>query len=56
MENVKEITRNVEITIISDRNPDIITAVRNVFGSERHVYCYRHVKENFSKEFESEDA
>ena len=51
MENVKEITRNVEITIISDRNPDIITAVRNVFGSERHAYCYRHVKENFSKEF-----
>ena len=51
MENVKEITRNVEITIISDRNPGIITAVRNVFGSERHAYCYRHVKENFSKEF-----
>ena len=41
----------MEITIISDRDPGIITAVRNVFGSERHAYCYRHVKENLSKEF-----
>ncbi|XP_054778400.1 uncharacterized protein LOC129286465 [Prosopis cineraria] len=46
------ITRSVELTIISDRNNAIIGAVQAIFGSgERHAFCYRHVKENFSTAF-----
>ncbi|XP_054816868.1 uncharacterized protein LOC129316468 [Prosopis cineraria] len=52
LQNVKDITRSVELTIVSDRNNAIIGAVQAIFGSgERHAFCYRHVKENFSIAF-----
>ncbi|XP_028752925.1 uncharacterized protein LOC114712539 [Neltuma alba] len=51
LQNIKDITRSVETTIVSDRNNAIIGAVRTIFGGERHAFCYRHVKENFSAHY-----
>ena len=51
LKNVKEIIGTREIIIVSDRNVAIISAVSGIFGSERHSFCYRHVKENFSAEY-----
>ncbi|XP_054801455.1 uncharacterized protein LOC129305452 [Prosopis cineraria] len=52
LQNVKDITRSMELTIVSDWNNAIIGAVQAIFGSgERHAFCYRHVKENFSTAF-----
>ncbi|XP_028800236.1 uncharacterized protein LOC114755514 [Neltuma alba] len=45
---IKQIVRLMELTIVSDRHNTIIGAVQAIFGGERHAYCYRHVKENFS--------
>ncbi|XP_028799280.1 uncharacterized protein LOC114754657 [Neltuma alba] len=45
---IKEIVGSMELTIVSDRHNAIIGAVQAIFGGERHAYCYRHVKENFS--------
>ncbi|XP_054816860.1 uncharacterized protein LOC129316459 [Prosopis cineraria] len=39
------------VTIVFDRNNAIIGAVRAIFDGDRHAFCYRHVKENFSSEF-----
>ncbi|XP_054786991.1 uncharacterized protein LOC129293202 [Prosopis cineraria] len=50
LHNVKDITSSVQVTVVSDRNSAIIAAVRATFGDERHAYCYRHLKENFSLE------
>ncbi|XP_028767621.1 uncharacterized protein LOC114725290 [Neltuma alba] len=47
---IKEIVGSVQVTIVSDRHNAIIGAVQAIFGGERHAYCYRHVKENFSAE------
>ncbi|XP_028798742.1 uncharacterized protein LOC114754150 [Neltuma alba] len=47
---IKNIIGSNQLTIVSDRHNSIIAAVRTIFGSERHAYCYRHVKENFSAE------
>ncbi|XP_028773768.1 uncharacterized protein LOC114730821 [Neltuma alba] len=47
---IKKIIGLVELTIVSDRHNAIIRAVREIFGGERHAFCYRHVKENFSAE------
>ncbi|XP_028768191.1 uncharacterized protein LOC114725796 [Neltuma alba] len=45
---IKEIVGSMQLTIISDRYNAIIGAMQAIFGGERHMYCYRHVKENFS--------
>ena len=37
-----------EVVIISIRHQGIIHSVFEVFGSEFHAHCYRHVKESFS--------
>ena len=37
-----------EVVLISNRHKGIIHIVAEVFGSEFHVHCYCHVKENFS--------
>ena len=37
-----------EVIIISDRHQWIICSVLEVFDSENHAHCYRHIKENFS--------
>ena len=37
-----------DVIIISDRHQGIIRSVLEVFGSENHAHCYRHIKENFS--------
>ena len=37
-----------EVVIISDRPQSIISSVSDVFESNCHVHCYRHIKENFS--------
>ncbi|XP_054778280.1 uncharacterized protein LOC129286281 [Prosopis cineraria] len=52
LQNVKDITRSLELTIVSNQNNAIIVAVQAIFGSgERHAFCYHHVKENFSTAF-----
>ncbi|XP_028771960.1 uncharacterized protein LOC114729154 [Neltuma alba] len=51
LQNVKDITRSVETTIVSYPNNAIIGAVWIVFGGERHAFCYRNVKENFSAHY-----
>ncbi|KAK4284108.1 hypothetical protein QN277_000981 [Acacia crassicarpa] len=48
LHNVKEIIGSVQVTIVSYRHSAIIDAVKAIFGDERHAYCYRHLKENFS--------
>ena len=37
-----------DVIIIFDRHQGIIRSVSEVFGSENHAHCYRHIKENFS--------
>ncbi|XP_028767379.1 uncharacterized protein LOC114725084 [Neltuma alba] len=49
--NIKDITGSLEVTIVSDRHNSIKGAVQTVFGGDRHAFCYRHVKENYSAEF-----
>ncbi|XP_028776827.1 uncharacterized protein LOC114733520 [Neltuma alba] len=49
--NIKDITGSLEVTIVSDRHNSIKGAVQAVFGGDRHAFCYRHVKENYSAEF-----
>ncbi|XP_054825662.1 uncharacterized protein LOC129323092 [Prosopis cineraria] len=51
LENVKEITHQVQLTIVSDRHNAIVGAMRAIFDGNRHAFCYRHVKENYSSEF-----
>ncbi|XP_054792699.1 uncharacterized protein LOC129298325 [Prosopis cineraria] len=51
LRNFKDITRSIEITLGFDRHNAIIGAVQAIFGGERHAYCYRHVKENFSAKY-----
>ena len=37
-----------DVILISDRHQGIIRSVSEVFGSENHAHCYRHIKENLS--------
>ena len=50
LEMIKKVVGSTELTIVSDRHQAIKTAVEEIFGGERHAYCFRHVKENFSQE------
>ncbi|XP_028806046.1 uncharacterized protein LOC114760899 [Neltuma alba] len=47
---IKEILGFVEVTIVSDQHNAIIGGVASIFGGQRHAFCYRHIKENFSSE------
>ena len=38
-----------DVMIISSRHQGITRSVSDVFGSENHAHCYRHIKENFSR-------
>ncbi|XP_028785397.1 uncharacterized protein LOC114741311 [Neltuma alba] len=49
--NTKDIIGSLEVIIVSDRHDSIKGAVQAVFGGDRHAFCYRHVKENYSVEF-----
>ncbi|XP_054778382.1 uncharacterized protein LOC129286445 [Prosopis cineraria] len=51
LQNIKDILGSLQVTIVSDRNNAIIGAVRAIFDGDRHAFCYQHVKENFSSEF-----
>ncbi|XP_054819001.1 uncharacterized protein LOC129318297 [Prosopis cineraria] len=51
LENVREITHQVQLTIVSDRHNAIVGAVHAIFDGNRHAFCYHHVKENCSSEF-----
>ena len=37
-----------EVVIISNRHQSILRSVSEVFISDYHAYCCRHIKENFS--------
>ncbi|RVW82503.1 hypothetical protein CK203_046270 [Vitis vinifera] len=47
-EKLKMVIGERDVIIISDRHQGIIRSVSEVFGSENHAHCYRHIKENFS--------
>ncbi|XP_028799212.1 uncharacterized protein LOC114754590 [Neltuma alba] len=49
--NIKDITGSLEVTIVSYRHNSIKGVVQAVFGGDRHAFCYRHMKENYSAEF-----
>ncbi|XP_054778426.1 uncharacterized protein LOC129286495 [Prosopis cineraria] len=51
LQNIKDIIGLLKVTIVSYGNNTIIGAVRAIFGGDRHAFCYQHVKENFSSEF-----
>ena len=51
LQNLKKFIGKKEVVIISDRHPDHLRSVLEIFGSENHAYCYRHLKENFSSHF-----
>ena len=48
LENLKTVDGDKEVVIISDRHPALLHSVLDIFSVENHVYCYRHLKENFS--------
>ncbi|XP_034683284.1 uncharacterized protein LOC117912709 [Vitis riparia] len=48
LEKLKMVIGERDVIIISDRHQGIIRSVSEVFGSENHAHCYRHIKENFS--------
>ena len=48
LEKVKHLLDGKEVVIISDRHQGILHSVSELFGTENHAYCYRHLKENFT--------
>ena len=40
-----------EVVIISDRHPDLLHRVSEIFRVENHGHCYRQLKENLSSYF-----
>ena len=48
LQNMKKVVGNREVVIISYRHPALLRSVHEIFGTENHAYCYRHLKENFS--------
>ncbi|KAF7124043.1 hypothetical protein RHSIM_Rhsim12G0084000 [Rhododendron simsii] len=38
-----------KVVVVTDRNPGLLRAVKELFGEECNAWCVRHVKENFSK-------
>ena len=51
LQNLKKVVRDKEVLIISNRHPVFICSILEVFGLENHVYCYHHLKANFSSFF-----
>ncbi|KAF7132231.1 hypothetical protein RHSIM_Rhsim09G0072900 [Rhododendron simsii] len=49
MHNLKEIVAEKNVVVVTDRNPGLLRAVKELFGEECNAWCVRHVKENFSK-------
>ena len=45
---MKKVVQDKEEVIISDKHPTLLHNVLEVFGIEKHAYCYHHMKENFS--------
>lgn len=47
MQNLKKVVGDRDVVIISNRHPDLLRSVSEIFGAENHAYCYRHLKEDF---------
>ncbi|KAF6150865.1 hypothetical protein GIB67_020948 [Kingdonia uniflora] len=45
-ETIGEEYDHSSLVFVSDRNPSIISTVGEIFGSVRHAYCLKHLKEN----------
>lgn len=45
--HIKIIIGELDVTIMSDRNPGIIQSVNELFGREKHTFCKMHLKNNF---------
>lgn len=50
LKQLKLIIRSLEVVVLSDRHPGIISSVAEIFGEENHCFCLRHLKENFNSE------
>ena len=48
LKNLKKVSGDKEVVIISDRRPALLRSVREIFGVENHAYCYYHLKEDFN--------
>ncbi|KAF7138944.1 hypothetical protein RHSIM_Rhsim07G0149400 [Rhododendron simsii] len=49
MHNLKKIVAEKEVVVVTNRNPGLLRAVKELFGDKCNAWCVRHVKENFSK-------
>ncbi|XP_059631809.1 uncharacterized protein LOC132274528 [Cornus florida] len=48
LSKVKEILDGRIVTILTDRHPSLISCIRDIFGSQYHSWCLRHLTANFS--------
>ncbi|XP_059657316.1 uncharacterized protein LOC132303890 [Cornus florida] len=48
LNKVKEILNGRIVTILTDRHPSLISCIRDIFGSQYHSWCLRHLMANFS--------
>ena len=56
LQNLKKILGDKEVMIISDRHFGLLRSVLEIFGGEKHAYCYRYLKKNFSSFFSKHTA
>ncbi|XP_058185766.1 uncharacterized protein LOC131302991 [Rhododendron vialii] len=49
LHNLKEIVAEKQVVLVTDHNPGLLRAVRELFGEECNAWYVRHVKEIFSK-------
>ena len=51
LQNLKNHIGDKDVLILLDRHPGLLRSVLELFGEENHVFCYLHLKENFSSFF-----
>ena len=51
LQNLKNLIRDKDAVILSDRHSSLLRSVQELFGGENHAYCYHHLKENFNSFF-----
>ena len=51
LQNLKNLIGDKDVIILLYRHPGLLSSVPELFGEDNHVYCYYHLKENFSSFF-----